>query len=110
MPILIVLKNPRMNFIAQGEIKDNPEAVKEWDDVFHNQVLMVKNKSGRNTLIPLLQDCNIAVMEEVTDEEIKEMQKMAKERAREMEAQGRGGSGMITKPEFMFPVGKGGRG
>ena len=108
MPILIVLKNPRMNFLAEGEIKDNPEAVKEWDEVFHNQVLMVKNKSGRNTLIPLLQDCNIAIMEEVTDEEIEEMKKMAEKRTREMESQG-GKGGSIVSPQFTIPSGRGGR-
>ena len=108
MPILIVLKNPRMNFLAEGEIKDGSD--KEWDEIFHNQVLMVKNQAGRNTLIPLLQECNIAVMEEITDKEIEEMKKMAEKRAKEMEAQGRGGGGsMISKPEFMFPANRGGR-
>ena len=110
MPILIVLKNPRMNLIASGEIKDDSE--KEWDEIFHNQVLMVKNKSGRNTLIPLLQECNIAVMEDVTEEEIEEMKKEAERRKKEMEAQGRGGKGggLISNPDFLFPSGKGGRG
>jgi len=110
MPILIVLKNPRMNLIASGEIKDKD--IKEWDEIFHNQVLMTKNQAGHNILIPLLQDCNIAILEEVTDEEIKEMQKMAKERAKEMEAQerGGGGGGLVAKPDFMFPGGRGGRG
>ena len=107
MPILIVLKNPRMNFLAEGEIKDGSD--KEWDEIFHNQVLMVKNQAGRNTLIPLLQECNIAVMEEITDKEIEEMKKMAEKRTKEMEAQGRGGGGMISKPEFMFPANRGGR-
>ena len=109
MPILIVLKNPRMNLVANGEIKDNSE--KEWDEIFHNQVLLVKNQSGRNTLIPLLQDCNIAIMEEVTDEEIKEMEELAKKRKEEMEAQGgKGGGGLISQPQFAFPTGRGGRG
>lgn len=107
MPILIVLKNPRMNLIASGEIKDEDE--KKWDEIFHNQVLMVKNKSGQNTLIPLLQECNIAVMEEVTDKEIKEMEEMAKERKREMEAQG-GKGGSIVTPQYAFPGGRGNRG
>ena len=104
MPILIVLKSPRMNFLAKGEIKDGSD--KEWDEIFHNQVLMVKNQAGRNTLIPLLQECNIAVMEEVTDKEIEEMQKIAKERKREMEAQG-GKGGVISAPQFAFPGGRG---
>ena len=104
MPILIVLKNPRMNFLAKGEIKD--DSIKEWDEVFHNQVLMVKNQAGRNTLIPLLQECNIAVMEETTDKEVEEMKKMAEKRAKEMEAQG-GKGGLISAPQFAFSGGKG---
>ena len=107
MPILIVLKNPRMNLVAQGEIKD--DSTKEWDEIFHNQVLMVKNKSGRNTLIPLLQECNIAVMEEITEEEIKEMEEELKKRKKKMESQG-GKGGSIVTPPFAFPSGKGGKG
>lgn len=107
MPILIALKNPRMNLIAEGEIKDNSE--KEWDEIFHNQVLMIKNQSGRNTLIPLLQDCNIAVMEEVTDKEIKEMEIATEKRRKEVQAQG-GGGGLISRPQFGFPSGRGGKG
>ena len=93
-----------MNLIAQGEIKDVDE--KKWDEIFHNQILMVKNKSGHNTLIPLLQECNIAVMEEVTDEEIEEMKKEAEKRKREMEIQG-GKGGSITMPQYGFPGGRG---
>ena len=104
MPILIVLKSPRMNFLAEGEIKDGSD--KEWDEIFHNQVLMVKNQAGRNTLIPLLQECNIAVMEEVTDKEIEEMNKMAEKRKKEMEAQG-GKDGLISAPQFAFLGGRG---
>ena len=112
MPLLIVLKNPRMNLIADDELKDGDEG--RWDEIFHNQVLIVKNMSGRNTLIPLLQECNIAVIEEVTDDEIKKMKKEAEERKKQMEAQGgmgggRGPGGLITKPEYVFPVGRGGR-
>ena len=106
MPILIVLKNPRMNFLAEGKIKDGSD--KEWDEIFHNQVLMVKNQAGRNTLIPLLQECNIAVMEEVTDEEVEEQKKMAEKRMKEMEAQG-GKGGLISTPQYAFPGSRGGK-
>ena len=109
MPILIALKNPRMNLIAEGEINDIDE--KKWDEIFNNQVLLVKNEKGRNTLIPLLQECNIAVMEDTTDEEIKKMEKMAEERKKLMEAQGKGGKGsMISPAGFAFPAGRSGRG
>jgi len=104
MPILIVLKSPRMNFLAKGEIKD--DAIKEWDEIFHNQLLMVKNQTGHNTLIPLLQECNIAIMEEVTDKEIEEMKKEAEKRKKEMESQG-GKGGIINTPQFAFPGGRG---
>ena len=106
MPILIVLKNPRMNFLAEGEIKDGSD--KEWDEIFHNQVLMVKNQAGHNTLIPLLQECNIAIMEEVTDKEIEEMKKMAEKRTKEMEAQG-GKGGSILTPQYAFLGSRGNR-
>jgi hypothetical protein len=107
MPILIVLKNPRMNLITQGEIKDTSE--KEWDEIFHNQVLMTKNQAGHNMLVPLLVDCNIAIMEEVTDKEIKEMEELSKKRRKEAESQG-GSGGLISQPNFAFPSGRGGRG
>lgn len=105
MPILIALKNPRMNLIAQGEIKDDSE--KEWDVIFNNQVLMTKNQAGHNMLIPLLVDCNIAVMEEVTDKEIKEMEELAKKRKKEMTAQGGPGGGgpLVSMPQYGFPGG-----
>jgi len=110
MPLLIALKNPRMNLVAKGELKDEDE--KRWDEIFHNQVLIVKNQSGRNTLIPLLQECNIAVIEEVTDKEVKDMEKMAEERKRQIAVQGApgGGGGIISKPQFTIPSGRGGRG
>jgi len=105
MPILIVLKNPRVNLIAEGEIKDEDE--KKWDEVFHGQMLMIKNQKGRNSVIPLAMDCNIAVLEEVTQKEIEELEKMAEKRRQQAEAQG--GSGII-KPTFGFPSGRSGRG
>ncbi len=106
MPILIVLKNPRVNLFAEGEIKDDEQG--HYDEIFHNQVLMVKNRKGRNQLIPLLQDCNIAVMETVTEEEIEEQEKELKKRKKQAESQG-GAGGLISKPGFAFPSGRGGR-
>ena len=106
MPILIVLKNPRINLIAEGEIKDEDE--KSWDELFHNQVLMIKNQKGRNQLVPLLQDCNIAVMETVTDEEIEEQEKEMQKRKKQAEAQG-GRGGLISQPDFIIPSNRGGR-
>ncbi len=107
MPILIVLKNPRVNLFAEGEIKDDQQ--EHYDEIFHNQVLMVKNRKGRNQLIPLLQDCNIAVMETVTDEEIEEQEKEMKKRMKQAETQG-GAGGLISKPGFVIPHGRSGIG
>lgn len=103
MPILIALKVPRINLFAEGEIKDEDE--KRWDEIFHNQVLIVKNSKGKNTLIPLAMDCNIAVMEEMTEEQLKEIEEASKKRKEE----GQGGP-VITKPQFLFPSGKKGPG
>ena len=107
MPILIVLKNPRVNLIAEGEIKDTDE--QRYDEIFHNQVLMIKNQKGRNQLIPLLQECNIAVMETVTQKEIDEQDKEMEKRRKQAETQG-GKGGLISQPGFAFPAGRGGRG
>ena len=107
MPILIVLKNPRVNLIAVGGIKDEDE--KRWDEIFHGQMLMIKNQKGKNSVIPLAMDCNIAVLEEVTQKEIDEQEKLAKERRQQAGGQG-GGPGVITKPNMLFPSSRGGRG
>ena len=107
MPILIVLKNPRVNLFAEGEIKDDEQ--QHYDEIFHNQVLMVKNRKGRNQLIPLLQDCNIAVMETVTDEEIDEQEKELEKRRKQAESQG-GKGGLISKSGFVIPSNRGGIG
>ncbi len=106
MPILIVLKNPRVNLFAEGEIKDDQQA--HYDEIFHNQVLMVKNRKGRNQLIPLLQDCNIAVMETVTEKEIDEQEKELEKRRKQAESQG-GKGGLISQPGFAIPSRRDGR-
>jgi len=106
MPILIVLKAPRLNLIAEGEIKDDDE--KKWDEIFHGQMLMIKNQKGRNSVIPLAIDCNIALLEEVTEKEIKEQEELAKKRRKQAEAQD-GGGPLITKPNMLFPSGRGGK-
>ncbi len=110
MPILIVLKSPRVNLIAQGSITAQDE--KRYDEIFHNQMLMTKNQKGKYTIIPLLQECNIAIIEEVTQKEVDDQKKRAKKMQEEAEKQGRGGGGSILQPSsFMgFPGGKGGRG
>ena len=101
MPLLICLKEPPINLIVEGDIKDDSE--KEWDEIFHNQILMVKRQEGLNMVIPLLRECNIAFMQEVTQEEIDEQREATKNK--------RQGS-VIAKPGFVIPHGGrgGGRG
>ena len=94
MPILICLKEPSINLIVEGDIKDDSE--KEWDEIFHNQILMVKRQQGLNMVIPLLKECNIAFMQEVTQEEIDEQRESAKNKQE---------GSMITKPQFVIPHG-----
>ena len=108
MPILIMLKGPRINIVVKGEIKDEDE--QKWDRIFHDQMLMVNNKKGRNVVIPLAVDCNIALLEEVTDKDIKEQEKKAEERRKQMEAEGGSGGSVLSPAQFAFPSGKRGRG
>lgn len=103
MPILICLKNPQINLVVEGDIKDESE--KRWDEIFNNQILMVKRQGGLNMVIPLLQECNIAFLHEVTQKEIDEGKEEAKKRKA---AAGRQGS-VLTSPHMIFPSAKGGR-
>ena len=95
MPLLICLKEPRINLIVAGEIKEDSE--KEWDAIFSNGVLMLKNTEGTAVLVPLWKESNIAFIQEVTEEELE------KQRG-EFEKQKDGSR--ISKPEFLFPGGK----
>lgn len=93
-----------MSLIMAGDIKDSTE--KQWDEIFHNQILMVKTPVGKNAILPLLRECNIAFIQEVTQEEVDErMKEMEKQRK---EAKGDGS--VISTPQFAFPSGRGGRG
>ncbi len=94
MPILICLKEPRINIIVDGNIKDESE--KQWDEIFHNQILMVKRQEGLNMVIPLLRECNVAFMQEVSQEEIDEQRESAKNKQQ---------GSVITKPQFIIPQG-----
>lgn len=99
MPLLIVLKEPPMNLIVEGEIKDNDEAY--WDGLFNNGVLMVKNKTGQNIIVPLWKESNVTFIQEVTNEQIEEQQKRAEEAADQANKGNR-----ITSPGYGFPGGK----
>ena len=94
MPILICLKEPRINIIVDGNIKDESE--KQWDEIFHNQILMVKRQEGLTMVIPLLRECNVAFMQEVSQEEIDEQRESAKNKQQ---------GSVITKPQFVIPHG-----
>ena len=100
MPIIVCLKEPGINLACAGEIKD--ESSKQYDELFPN--LMVKDLEGHNIVIPLSVDSNIAFIKEVTQAELDKRKKEAEER-RQKAADG---GGVITKPQFVIPHGKGG--
>jgi len=103
MPILIRLKTPAINIIANEEIKVDDESVKMWDTLFNQGVMITKSPKGHHLLIPLWSECNIAFMQNVTQKELDEQRKRAEE-----EAKRRGdprGSSLIDTPGFAFPGG-----
>jgi len=104
MPILVCLKEPAINLILAGEIKD--EASGEYDKLFPN--LMIKDQDGHNVVISLSVDCNISFLKEVTQAEIDEQKKLAEERKKEIRDL-RGGGPLVKPAQFMFPRGGGKR-
>jgi len=76
MPIIISLKEPGINLVCVGEIKD--ETAKQYDELFPN--LMVTDQEGCNIVIPLSVDCNIAFIKEVTQVELDKRKAEAEER------------------------------
>ena len=100
MPIIVCLKEPGINLVCAGDIKD--ETSKEYDELFRN--LMVKDQDGHNIVIPLSVECNIAFIKEVTQEELDK--RKAEAEARRKKAPD--GGGVITKPQFVIPHGRGG--
>lgn len=102
MPIIICLKEPQINLICDGDIKD--DASKQYDEMFPN--LMVKDEDGHNMIIPLSQDCNIAFMKEVTKEEIDKQREEAKKRRDENRGPG---SSILSPAQMRFPRGIGSR-
>lgn len=95
MPILICLKEPTINLIVEGEIKDESE--KEWDKIFREGVLLVKKKNGRNLLVPIWRESNIAFMQEVTEEDIEKGKEEFEKRQKES---------VIERPSYSFPGGR----
>ncbi len=100
MPIIICLKEPQINLICDGDIKD--KAAEEYDALFPN--LMVKDQDGHNMIIPLSQDCNIAFIKETTQEEIDKQKAEAKKRR---EAGGGAGGSLLSPASMRFPRGIG---
>ena len=92
MPLLIVLKEPPLNLIVEGEIKDNDEEY--WDKIFDNGCLLVKNRTGQNVVVPLWKESNVTFIQEVTEEQIEEQEKRAKEKGQESQ---------ILTPQYAFP-------
>lgn len=95
MPLIIVLRNPNVNLIVQGDIKDKDE--KYWDGIFNNFQLMVKDERGDNIVIPLMGDCNVAFIKHISEEDLKKQREEMKE-----QAERKGGSN-ISVPNLVFP-------
>ena len=100
MPLLIVLKEPSMTLIVEGEIKDKDEEY--WDGVFSNGCLIVKSKTGQNIVVPLWKESNITFIKEVTEEQIEEQRKKTEETEKEAEKANRGNR--IAPPNYAFPA------
>jgi len=97
MPLLISLKEPPINMIVEGSIKDKDE--KYWDEQFQNGCLMVKNRTGQNIVIPLWKESNVTFIQEITEEQLEEQRKQMEE------ANQQGGrDSKIVKPEYVFPT------
>jgi len=91
MPLLISLKEPPINMIVEGQIKDEDE--KKWDEIFQNGCLMVKNRTGQNIVIPLWKESNVTFIQGVTEEQLEEQKKMAEEAAK---------GNKVVMPDFAF--------
>lgn len=109
MPIFIALKDPRINLIVAGEIKDDKATTKEYDELFKDGVLMMTDRDGQNIVVPLWKESNVAFMREITEEEIKENEEIQKKMQEEAERKGGGGNQIISNPRYAFS-GKRGRG
>ncbi len=96
MPLLIVLKEPPVNLIVEGEIKDKDEAF--WDGLFSNGVYIATNMTGENLVIPLWKESNVSFIQEVTKEQIEEQKKASEEASKEASKGNR-----ITSPGYGFP-------
>jgi len=92
MPLLISLKEPPINMIVEGDIKDEDE--KKWDEIFSNGCLMVKNRTGQNIVIPMWKESNVTFIQEVTEEQLEEQKKVAEEAAK---------GNKVVMPDFAFP-------
>lgn len=107
MPIFIALKEPRINLIVAGEIKDDKATTREYDELFKDGVLMMTDREGQNIVVPLWKESNIAFMREISEEEIKENEELQKKMQEEAEKKGGGGGQLISRPGYTFPQGRG---
>lgn len=91
--ILVVLKNPPVSFMVDGIIgKKSLKGVKNLGCF----------QEGLALYIPYSGDSNIAYIQEMSDEDVEEMNEkieMQKEKVREMRAK-------LIKPKFKMPSGK----
>lgn len=89
---LVVLKNPGASFMVDGIVGKFPRRIKSMDFM----------QEGKMLYISVHADSNIAYIQEMTDEEIEEVEIRIvemKDKLAEMRAK-------LVKPKFKFPVGK----
>lgn len=103
MPILIYLKEPTWQVFAEGELK--MEDHEEWDRIFNNACLIMKNDEGKVMLIPTDKESNIFLMKNITKNEVKEIKERAEKARKLAEAKAEMGGQNIIRPHLAFPKG-----
>lgn len=109
MPIILYLKEPRVELYVKGKISEDPESIKEWDEAFAGRVFVTRSYNDKKGLIiPLDKDCNIALGEEASEKEIDERKEKLK-KLKEEEERKRGGGRGIDPVHMVIPGGGKGR-
>lgn len=108
MPIAIWLKDPKVSILVKGSITG--AKVKEFRDAVmnSNKKIMIErhNETDQPILIPT---DNVAMMQHLTDEEVKEAKEKAEAEMKKREAMGGGGGPGLISPTYLTPSNRGGR-
>ena len=108
MPIAIWLKDPKVSILVKGEIESLlEEGLREaMNGGNHFIVDRPHNDTGQTVIIP---SDNIAMMQELTDEEVKEAKEKAESDMKKRAAMGGGGGSGLVSPGMLIPSNRGGR-